>query len=119
MGSCRRWEEGCPCDSEKESAVRIPSCATRNVNVQAKKNFANLSFVPTENLPPCPRANVAPPGTSVHCSIVRAYLVLQRDVPPETLPQSHETPAVRAKLSATTKTAPKFDALLSAAATDQ
>merc|ERR1711936_105890 len=102
-----------------ESAVRIPTCATRNENVQPKKNSANLSFAPTENLPLCRRANAAPRGTSVHCSTAREYPALQRDAPPETWPQSHETLAVRAKLSATTPTVPRFVALLSAAVTAQ
>lgn len=102
-----------------ESAVRIPTCATRNGNVRPKKNSANLSFAPTENLPLCRRANAAPRGTSVHCSTARAYLALQRDASPETWLPSHETLAVRAKLSATTPTVPRFVALLNAAVTAQ
>jgi len=102
-----------------ESAVRILSFATRSENVPARKNSANLSSAPTESLPQCRRANVAPPKTSVHCNTARAYLALQRDARPETLPQSHETPAVQAKLSATTKTAPRFGVSLNAALTDQ
>ena len=38
------------------------------------------SSAPTESLPLCLRANAVPPGTSAHCSTVRAYLVLQRYV---------------------------------------
>merc|ERR1711974_50628 len=100
-----------------ESAVQIPTYATRNANAQVKKNSANPSFAPTGNLPLCPRANAVPLETSAHCSIARAYLVLQRDAPPEIWLQSRKTLAAQAKPSATTQTAPRCVALLSGAVT--
>ena len=51
-----------------------------------------------------------PPKVGYPQIMLRDVLILQtiiRDAPPETWLQSHETPAVRAKLSATTPTAPR------------
>merc|ERR1712158_302658 len=79
------------CDQERECA--------------RKEEFCKPEF--------CPNGDLAP------CNTVRAYLVLQRDVPPEILLRSLGTHAAQARLSATTRTALRFVALSRGAATAQ
>merc|ERR1711936_1096627 len=103
----------------QESVVRILFSATKNASARGRKSSANLSSAPMEILPLCQRGNVAPPETFAPCNTVRAYLVLQRDVPPEILLRSLGTHAAQARLSATTRTALMFVALSRGAATAQ